>query len=167
MRPLNFLAPIIFTLLAAMPAMAADALFVLSGTNSKGEMVNVAMTRPAADEFGLTEIQTKLVSQGEDLHKVKGIAIGGLIKKYDLVGGSLAIEALDGYSIDVPRSVIDSYPAIIGLEIDGRPISVRERGPAWLIYPVSSFKELDSPEFEARSVWQIKAIKVGNGSGSN
>ena len=164
MRPLNFLATIIIALLAAMPVLAADVLFELSGTNSKGEAVTVAMTRPAADEFGLTEIQTKLVSQGEDLHKVKGITVSGLIKRYDLVGVSLAIEALDGYSVDVPRSDIDSYPAVIGLEIDGKPISVRERGPAWLIYPVSGFKELDSPEFEARSVWQIKAIKVGSGS---
>lgn len=167
MRPLNFFASIIFTFFFAMPALAADTLFELSGTNSKGETLNVVVTRPAAEEFGLTEIQTKLVSQGEDLHKVKGIAVSGLLKKYDLVGGSLAIDALDGYSVEVPRSDIESYPVVIGLEIDGKPISVRERGPAWLIYPVSGFKELDSPEFEARSVWQIKAIKVVSGSGSN
>jgi hypothetical protein len=167
MRPSGFLTFLFFSLIAAAPAMAADALFQLSGINSKNEAISVEVTRALAEETGLTEIFTKVVSLGEETRKVKGIPARRLLERFDLMGDNLEIVAIDGYAIDVPRADIDNFPTIIALEIDGRPLTVRDKGPAWLIYPVSGFAELDSPEFAARSVWQIKSVKLGSAKGAN
>ncbi len=162
----NFVAfLILFSASALIPfnvAQATDALFTISGVNSKGEKIEIGLTRELATEIGLSKIHTKVLFQGEAKHSVIGVTIGTVLKKYDLVGNNLHITALDGYAIDAPRADYDTYPAMFALEIDGKPLSVRERGPSWIIYPVSDFVELDNPVFEARSVWQLASVVVNN-----
>lgn len=141
-------------------AAGAAPLFELKGQDSKGNPVDVAVTTESASEFGLTDIKTKLVSQGDEVRNVTGIEIRKFVAANDLQGNNLHVTALDGYEMDLPREDIDKYPVLFGFMVDGQPLSVRQKGPAWIIYPVSDHKELDDPAFEARSVWQLKSIEI-------
>lgn len=140
---------------------AAADLFQLTGTNGEGASVNVTISDTLAEEIGATEIHTKVVSRGDAVSKVRGVELRKLLEKFDLKGENIHVSALDGYVMDIPADDVRSYPVVVGYAIDDKPLRVRDKGPAWIIYPVSDHPELDNADYEARSVWQVKTIDVG------
>ncbi|CAK2335628.1 hypothetical protein VCRA2119O147_300047 [Vibrio crassostreae] len=39
-------------------------------------------------------------------------------------------------------------------------MSVRDKGPYWLIYPLSSTPDIDNTDFHAKMIWQIRDIHL-------
>lgn len=149
--------------------LAAGLAICFSGTSFAGKPLYVVTGKAAgewrpvsADDFatiGQSEIRTKVHTMGDAARSVKGVLARDLMKFSGPAAEIMSVVALDGYAIDVPVSDITAYDVIIATEIDGKPLSVRDKGPAWLIYPVSEHKELDDTIYESRSVWQIKSIE--------
>jgi hypothetical protein len=110
--------------------------------------------------IGETEISTKVITLGDGKHAVRGVLGRALLDYVKAEGDTIEIVALDGYTMDIPVDDLRRYDVVLATSIDGKTLSVRDKGPAWLIYPVSSHKELDDTIYESRSVWQIKTIAV-------
>ena len=47
---------------------------------------------------------------------------------------------------------------IVATRMDSQPMSVRDRGPFWLMLPLSDRPELDEQEFHRFMIWQLEAI---------
>ena len=75
-------------------------------------------------------------------------------------GEKLIIRALNDYSAEVPFSDARDFDTILALKKDGKHMSVREKGPIFLIYPFDKNPELYNEKYFVRSVWQIKEIEV-------
>lgn len=75
-------------------------------------------------------------------------------------GTQLAMRALNDYKVMVPVSDAYQYQPILARRINNQLISVRDKGPLFLIYPFDSRPELNTEVFFARSIWQIKSIQV-------
>lgn len=73
---------------------------------------------------------------------------------------TLSLTAINDYQIDVPMSDAVTYDVIVALEKDGAPMSVRENGPLWIIYPMSEHPELQTPLYSSRLIWQLTRIDV-------
>jgi hypothetical protein len=39
-------------------------------------------------------------------------------------------------------------------------MSVRERGPLWVVYPREHFPELQAPEYNDRWAWQLRSLEI-------
>ncbi|PZX11348.1 hypothetical protein LX81_03939 [Palleronia aestuarii] len=81
----------------------------------------------------------------------------------DAVGageGALKVIALNDYTAEIPRDDVDEYPVILATRIDGERMSVREKGPSFVIYPFDVDRDLYSEVIFGRSVWQVAAIEV-------
>lgn len=81
----------------------------------------------------------------------------------DVVGaadGVLKVIALNDYSADVPAADLRENAAILATHRDGAPMSVREKGPVWIIYPMDRNPALRNAIVYQRSVWQIRSIDV-------
>ncbi len=72
----------------------------------------------------------------------------------------LILTALNDYQVDMPIADSQDYDVIVALERDGEPMSVRENGPLWIIYPMSDHPELNEAVYSGRLVWQLKQIDV-------
>ncbi|WP_421167120.1 hypothetical protein [Aeromonas dhakensis] len=72
----------------------------------------------------------------------------------------LTITALNDYSIQVPTSDAAQYQVILARSIDGKPLSVRDKEPLFLIYPFDQYPELRNKLYYGRAIWQINKIKV-------
>lgn len=144
----------------APPAMAGQAFYDVTGhiAAAKGPSIGIGADEAAA--IGQTEISTTIFVMGAGEHKVKGVLMRDLVKYAGGKGTSIKLIALDGYAMDIPMSDFENYDAVVATEIDGKPLSVREHGPAWLIYPASQHPELKDTVYESRSVWQIKTIEI-------
>ena len=46
------------------------------------------------------------------------------------------------------------------MEADGEKLSRREKGPLWLMYPISDHAELNDPIYLRRLIWQVVRIEA-------
>ncbi|CAN7656274.1 molybdopterin-dependent oxidoreductase [Neorhizobium sp. LjRoot104] len=74
-------------------------------------------------------------------------------------GRVLRVKALNDYAADLPFEDA-KLDTILATRIDGKTMSIREKGPLFLIYPFDKDRNLYNEKYFARSVWQIKEIEV-------
>ncbi len=75
-------------------------------------------------------------------------------------GKKLVVKALNDYASDVPFEDAQKLDTILAVRMNGEEMSVREKGPVFLIYPFDKDKSLYNEKYFSRSVWQIKEIEV-------
>ncbi|MDH4414859.1 MAG: molybdopterin-dependent oxidoreductase [Rhizobium sp.] len=75
-------------------------------------------------------------------------------------GTSLKVRALNDYAADVPAEDA-KLDTILATKLDGKLMSVRDKGPLMLVYPFDLNADLYNEKYFSRSVWQIKEIEVG------
>lgn len=68
--------------------------------------------------------------------------------------------AANDYFVEIPTSDFRDYDAILAMEADGKPLSRREKGPLWLMYPISDHSELEDPIYLRRLIWQVVRIEA-------
>jgi hypothetical protein len=66
--------------------------------------------------------------------------------------------AANDYYVDIPTQNFRDYDAILAIEADGVRLSRRDKGPVWLMYPISDFTELQDPIYSRRLIWQVVKI---------
>ncbi|NKX40316.1 molybdopterin-dependent oxidoreductase [Rhodobacteraceae bacterium R_SAG2] len=72
----------------------------------------------------------------------------------------LKMIALNDFTSTVPASDAFDYDVILAVLRDGEPMTVRNKGPIWVIYPMDDNPELRSDIYNDRLVWQLKEISV-------
>ncbi len=75
-------------------------------------------------------------------------------------GSAMRVIALNDYSANVPIEDTRSFPVVFATHLNGQVMSVRDKGPLFLIYPFDEFPELFNEIYFGRSVWQITQIEV-------
>lgn len=111
------------------------------------------------ESFGVARLRTATPwSEGEV--EFTGVEGKRLMEALDADGERLRVRALNDYQAEIPISDLHSYQVLFALHQEGRPLSVRERGPIWIIYPWSQHPELDTRTHRQRSVWQLTEITV-------
>ncbi|WP_324751970.1 molybdopterin-dependent oxidoreductase [Roseovarius sp. Pro17] len=72
----------------------------------------------------------------------------------------LKLTALNNFQTEIPITDVMNYDVIVALEKRGAPMSIRENGPLWVIYPVSDHPELRAQIYNNRMIWQLIDIEV-------
>jgi len=75
-------------------------------------------------------------------------------------GSELRVVAINDYAASMPWADIESFPVILAIRHNGQTMSVRDKGPLFVIYPFDEQPELANELYFARSVWQVAAIEV-------
>lgn len=73
---------------------------------------------------------------------------------------SIRLRALNDYSTEMPASEALDYEVILALSMNGERLSVRDKGPIWVIYPMSEHEELREPRYNDRLVWQLSIVEL-------
>lgn len=93
-------------------------------------------------------------------HTYKGPIGSDLFKLLGATGTQLKVVALNDYVTTIPLEDFDKYGLILATSDDGQPMSVRDKGPIFVIYPFSDHPELEDQVFISRSAWQVRSIEV-------
>lgn len=116
---------------------------------------DMAMLRALpAREFTTSTIWT------EGAHRFRGVPLATLLDAVSADGTTLKATALNDYSVEIP--VTDAVPEgpIVAYEFDGREMSVREKGPLWIVYPFDADADYRTESIYSRSIWQLDRIEV-------
>jgi hypothetical protein len=68
--------------------------------------------------------------------------------------------ALNNYRVSGDITKLLSMDAIVATRQDGKTMSIRQRGPFWVMLPLSDRPELDHEDFHRFMVWQLDQIKL-------
>lgn len=96
----------------------------------------------------------------EGVQSFTGVSLDRLMEELGVTEGSLKATAVNDYAIDIPVSdAVEGGPIVAYLQ-NGEPMSVREKGPLWLIYPYDLKAEYQSEVTFSRSIWQLVRLDV-------
>jgi hypothetical protein len=118
------------------------------------------------DRAMLTELGMQTITTSTPWHKsvisFEGPSGKSLLEKLGVTKGMMTISALNNYSAKVPVSDFFETGAILAIKADGDNLSVRNKGPVFIIYPYDQNPKLANDKYYVRSVWQVKAINIEN-----
>jgi hypothetical protein len=75
-------------------------------------------------------------------------------------GTNLRATALNAFKTLIPVSDATRHPVLMAHSINGKSLSVRDKGPLFVIYPFDTDAELRSPVYYNRSIWQLQALEI-------
>jgi hypothetical protein len=73
--------------------------------------------------------------------------------------GTLRCTALNDYRVEIPVEDAQRFDVVVAHLFNGKPMSVREKGPLFVIYPFDEQPQLRTSIYFARCIWQLKSIE--------
>ncbi|WP_339109685.1 molybdopterin-dependent oxidoreductase [Thioclava sp. GXIMD4216] len=154
---LAILALVIASALTPLPSHAAQTVLTVLGAPDHDGPVPMDMAAlkalPAAS-FTTTTTWT----QGPQAFT--GIYMADFLAAFHVTGGSVKLTAVNDYSVTVPVSDLRQHEALLAYERNGSVMSVRDKGPLWLVYPFDSDEDLRNEVVYSRSIWQVVKIEI-------
>ena len=92
--------------------------------------------------------------------KFTGPLLADVLAAVKASGSQLTAVALNDYKISLPVADATQFGVMLAYRMNDEVLSVRTKGPLFVIYPFDSQAELKSAKYYERSIWQLKAIDV-------
>ena len=108
--------------------------------------------------------QRRIVTETPWYQGVRGFT-GPLLRDVLAAAGAPSAErarlvALNDYRVEMPLDDVRRYDVIVARLLDDKPMSVREKGPLFVMYPFDTQPQLRTSQNFGRCVWQLKAIDL-------
>ena len=130
----------------------------------------LTVSKPAA---GITASFTRADLEGMPQHTVRttttwtdgvqtfeGPLARDVLNAAQVAGETVRAIALNDYAVDIPAEDFERYSVILALRQNGEAMSVRDKGPIWIVYPRDDHSELQSTEQNAKWIWQLAGIDL-------
>jgi len=159
----RFLVPF-FSLFVFLVAQAPGAAIAQDATslqieNSLGDTNPIRLKLSDLDAMEQIEFSTSTIWT-DDVVMFSGVSLNELLKALNTTGQTVELIALNEYSISIPNGELgDQYP-IVATRMNGEKMSVRDKGPFWLVYNYDSDPRFQNETIYSRSIWQLNRIKV-------
>lgn len=144
-----------------LPAPTGEVILTVSGaiavTNSEaGAAFDLEMLKA----LGIVTFETTTIWT-EGPQAFEGVPVKALMDRLGATGTELNVVALNEYAAPLPASdLVDEKGPILAFAANGKELSVRDKGPLWVVYPFDLYPELQSEATFAKSVWQVARIEV-------
>ncbi len=96
----------------------------------------------------------------EGVQRFTGVSLLALLRQLDITEGMLELQAVNDYVVEFPVSWAADDGPIIAYQRNGALMSMREKGPLWIIFPYDSNPAYKTEEIFSKSVWQLVRIVV-------
>lgn len=68
--------------------------------------------------------------------------------------------ALNDYEVEIPTADFVQFDVIAATSMNGEPLTPRDKGPIWIVYPRDDYAELQDIRYDYRWVWQLIRIEA-------
>lgn len=96
----------------------------------------------------------------EGAHVFQGVSLNVLADELGIEGNTLMATAINDYAVEIPLSDAVEGGPIVAYMMNGKSMSVRDKGPLWVIYPYDSNAVYRSEVVYSRSIWQLDRIEA-------
>lgn len=143
-----------------LPVPSQDVVLVISGnieqTNSgKDAQFDLAMLREMRQvSFETTTLWT------EGVVRFKGVPLADILARVGVTSGTIRAHAVNDYIVHIPVASVESNAPVVAYEMNGQPMSRRNKGPLWVVYPYDSSDRFRTETIYTRSIWQLDRIEI-------
>ena len=136
-------------------APTGDVILTVSNTPAGEVPLDLALL----EEMGSETIETSTIWT-EGVQSFEGVPLHVLVERLGIDGEALKATAINDYAVDIPAEDAVAGGPIIAYRLNGELMSVRDKGPLWLVYPYDKAPEFQTEVIYARSIWQLDRIEV-------
>ncbi len=161
-----FLAALVSSLLPrvsraiSLPRPAGKPILTLSGKISYFNQGDRALfDRPMLEALGVSSLRTRTPWSDSEV-RFDGVPMIKLMQTVGAFGDRVRAIALNDYVTEIPLSDFARYGVLLAMKRNGKYMSIRERGPLFIIYPFDAFDELWSSTYSSRCAWQVAQLIV-------
>jgi len=143
-----------------LPVPTGKVILTVSGNISVTNVGDTAQFDQAMlDSLPQADITTKTPWYDEEMI-FTGPPLSTLLETVGAKGETLKAVALNDYETEIPAADAWDTNVILSTRLNGELMTVRERGPIFIIYPYSSEARFQTQTYYARSAWQVTALIV-------
>lgn len=144
----------------SLPAPQGDVILTVSGaitnTNDDG---TARFDMALLDSLPQHSFATSTIwTEGVDTYE--GVLLTDLLDALGATGPNLLAKALNDYEISFPVADATGEGPLLAYRANGKPMSVREKGPLFIVYPFDAKAELRAEVYYNRSAWQLMLLQV-------
>jgi hypothetical protein len=88
------------------------------------------------------------------------VPLVSLFKDIGVSEGEVNAIAVNNYSVPIPVSDAVEGGPIVAFLANGEAMSIRDKGPLWIVYPYDSKSAYQSETIYSRSIWQLEGLQV-------
>jgi hypothetical protein len=146
---------------SAIPAPTGPIVLRISGKIGAAANGEVAFDMAGLESLGVVRYTTP-TNWTEGPATFEGVLLSKVLEAIgaDPSATTLTMVALNDYRAPVPMADAHKWPVMLALKENGKYMSVRDKGPIWVVYPQHIDADLGNSEMSARWVWQLAAIDV-------
>ena len=89
----------------------------------------------------------------------EGVPLRAVLDRVGARGKTMKAFALNDYEITIPFDDLRFEP-LLAMKADGQVLTVRDKGPLWIVYPRDAHEVLHDVKYYARWVWQLNRLHV-------
>lgn len=152
-----------FTLGLTLSAMAeggGEPLLSIAGdfADASGE-TKLTLDMAALQQLPETTFETSTIWT-DGVHTFTGVSLADLMAELDVEDGMMIATAINDYAVEIPvQDAVEGGP-IIAYFMDGEAMTVRDKGPLWIIYPYDGNADYRSEVIYSRSIWQLDRLEI-------
>ena len=89
-----------------------------------------------------------------------GVPMETLLNTVGADGETLFVTALNDYHTELPMEDFYAFPVLLAYSLNGELMSVRDKGPLWIVFPRDDNPVFGEPENTYKWVWQLATMEV-------
>ena len=144
-----------------LPQPTGDIILTVSGNVSKvnsdaGAVFDLEML----EAYEQVTIETSTIWT-EGVQVFTGVNLATLLEDLGITEGTLQATAINDYAVAIPVADVEPGGATIAYLLNGETMSVRDKGPLWIVFPYDSDPKYQAEVIYGQSIWQLDRIVVG------
>ena len=144
----------------ALPAPKGKAVLTVTGNvANKNAATGAAFDMAMLEALPKAEIKTA-TPWTKGVQTFTGVRLTTLLENSGATGQTVRAIAINDYAFEFPAADASKYKVIVAYHVNGKAMSVREKGPLWIIYPLDDHKEIQNIDYHSRMVWQLKELHI-------
>jgi len=94
--------------------------------------------------------------------KMEGVLLSKLLELVRVPKNAkvLRMQALNDYITEIPLGDAHKWPVMLALKMNGEYMSIRDKGPLWVVYPTHLEESLGNPDQQGKWIWQLRKIMI-------
>lgn len=142
------------------PSPTGDIILTVSGGIAHTNSGDTAQfDREMLEAMGLVDVVTA-TPWHDGRVTFSGVPLGEVLQTVGAEGETITAIALNDYEVEIPLSDAEDTGVILALKLGGEDLSVRDKGPIFVVYPYDSSDTLNSQTYFARSAWQVSRLVI-------
>lgn len=89
-----------------------------------------------------------------------GVSLKTLLTHIKAKGSSVDLIAMNDYSVSVDIADLEDDAPLIATRMNGETMSVRDKGPFWMVYPYDRDAKYNTELHYSLSIWQLNRMTV-------